>query len=130
MFFEARSEGRSGMEAVATVALSRLDKNHRGAKTLCDVIYTPWQFSYLWDGVTHVVHPVEEDLYEEVYKMAEEIVSAASVGEFEYSQIGECASPPTHYHTYNIHPTWSRPVTGSMTLKCGRVGKHVFFIGK
>lgn len=117
------------MEAVASVALNRLDKKWRGAETLCGVIYTPWQFSYLWDGVTHVVKPEEKELYEEVFQWAKEIVSLAAVGEYELGHIGECEAPPTHYHTYRTKVGWSNPVTGSMSQRCGQIGKHVFFIG-
>lgn len=44
--YEAIGEGPRGMQLATEVALNRLDANHRGARTMCEVIYSPAQFSW------------------------------------------------------------------------------------
>jgi spore germination cell wall hydrolase CwlJ-like protein len=45
-YHEARGEGTAGVQAVTLVVLNRTAKKHMKAKTICDTIYKPKQFSW------------------------------------------------------------------------------------
>lgn len=53
--YEAIGEGDRGMRLATEVALNRVEHQYRGARTMCDVIYHPAQFSW-------TAKPVEERL--------------------------------------------------------------------
>ena len=126
MFFEARSEGRAGRLAVAMNILKRMELNWRGAYTVCEVVHSPKQYSYLWDGYQHVVLKQELATYNRVYKEAEAILLLQLSGNLPVYKIGDCTGGATHYHRYDVRPSWSR----KMNKVCGRIGKHIFYNGK
>lgn len=45
--YESIGEGQRGMQLTAEVAINRLDVNYRGARSMCDVIKSPKQFSWV-----------------------------------------------------------------------------------
>lgn len=44
--YEGSAEGSRGMRLVTEVTVNRLDVGHRGARTACEVIYSPAQFGW------------------------------------------------------------------------------------
>lgn len=132
MFFEARSDGELGMETVAKNVLTRHKKGYRGASTLCEVVYTKHQYSYIWDNVPDIITKAELPLYNKVLAYSQQLYLLYSNGmlDKEFFKIGECGDGATHYHRWDISPRWSDPDVGSMTQTCGRVGSHIFFVGR
>ena len=67
--YEAIGEGDRGMQLATEVALNRLEHNYRGARTMCEVIYSPAQFSW-------TMKPKEERLgySDEEYRQAARVV--------------------------------------------------------
>lgn len=118
------------MLAVAMNVLKRFQIGFRGATNLCEVVYSPYQYSFLWDGVSHTIKQRELALYNKVYGYAERLVVLAAIEELPPYSIGSCVGGATHYHRYDISPDWAHPVYGSMTKTCGRIGAHIFYIGK
>lgn len=120
----------AGMKAVAYNIIKRQSIGFRRAVNICDVVYSPWQYSYLWDSIPDVVKREELPVYNEAYRMAYKLVLAHAVGELPEYSIGECEGGATHYHRWDVSPSWSDPKTGSMTQYCGRIGNHLFFNGR
>lgn len=125
MFFEARGEGLEGMVDVGRNILLRKELGWRGASTVCEVVHTPWQYSYLWDGSSLEVRRQELRVYYEAILLAEEILSAESLPPW----TPECPRGATHYHTTDSSPSWSHPEKGSMRKVCGVRGNHIFYVG-
>lgn len=115
------------MLAVAFSIFKRFEEGYRGASNLCEVVYSPDQYSFLWDGVSHTVRESERKLYNKVYDVAYRLVALAAIGELPDYRIGECRGGANHYHRYDITPYWSHPENGSMRRVCGRVGSHIFY---
>lgn len=44
--YESIGEGQKGMQLTTEVAINRLDVGYRGARSMCDVIHSPSQFSW------------------------------------------------------------------------------------
>lgn len=131
MFFEARSDGELGMEAVAKNVLTRTKLGYRGASSVCDVVRARYQYSYLWDDVPDVVVRYELSLYNKVLLFAMELYTLYSKGELplDYLSVGDCLGGATHYHRWDVKPGWADPESGSMTKTCGREGSHIFYVG-
>lgn len=125
MFFEARGEGSAGMRAVGRNILKRLSINYRGANTVCDVVYTPRQYSYLWDKVPDVVKPEEVSIFCTAVTMAERMIVEYSTNTLPEYHVGTCEGGATHYHTTKISPSWSK----TMRETCGVIGNHIFYNG-
>lgn len=117
------------MLAVAMNIFKRWEIGYKGADNICEVVNSPYQYSYLWDGKSHVVLKQELELYNEVYNAAYDLVRLAAVGQLPDYSIGHCEGGATHYHKYDISPRWADPSYGSMREICGRVGKHIFYNG-
>lgn len=128
MFFESRDQGEIGMIDVAMNVFKRVDIKYRNARSICDVVYSVDQYSYLWDDVPDVV--LKEEWYTALatHAMAFELTSLYYNNSLPDYSIGRCDGGATHYHKYDILPDWAGP-NGSMTTKCGRRGSHIFYIG-
>lgn len=130
MFFEARSDGELGMETVAKNVLTRLKNKHRGATTICGVVYSKAQYSYIWDDVPDVILKVELPLYNKVLSFAYQLYYLYESGQLpdDYLAVGHCDDGATHYHRFDITPSWAG-ARGTMSQYCGRFGSHVFYRG-
>lgn len=129
MFFEARDQGDAGMVYVAMNVLNRTRIQHRGASTICEVVYSPAQYSYLWDDVPDVVVKSEWKIAMKVHEMAFELATLYYSNSLPEYTLGDCRNGTTHYHRYDIDADWVGP-NGSMEVNCGRYGDHVFYVGR
>lgn len=129
MFFEARSDGEAGMIAVARNVLKRYEIGFRKAKNICQVVRSYKQYSFLWDGVDHVIVKSEVELFNQTMKVAEHLIILASIDSLPPYSIGNCEGGATHYHRYDTLPRWAHKKHGSMEVECGRVGSHIFYNG-
>lgn len=115
IYWEARSDGTAGMEAIANVVMNRL--GHEGfPNTICGVVtqgreQKTCQFSWWCDGR---LDDAEED---EPYAIAKEIARKAL-----NQQLKDRTGGALYYHHRNVPPNWSVEY-----IKTVEVGKHVFY---
>lgn len=116
VYYEARSETRSGQRAVAEVILNRV-KNKHFPNTVCEVVYegsersTGCQFTFTCDGSLET--PPKGKAWDRSVKMADYMMSGG------HTPLTNWA---THYHTTDVNPVWSNSMR--MTRQ---VGSHVFY---
>ncbi|HEX3484315.1 MAG TPA: cell wall hydrolase [Micropepsaceae bacterium] len=111
LYYEARSEGVRGEEAVAEVILRRLHDANR-PDSVCGVVYEPHQFSFLDNGAVH--GRLEPDAWAAANRLAARILT----GEI----VTAMTRRATHYHEVSVRPSWAKTL-----LKTARIGKHVFY---
>lgn len=120
---EARSEGTSGMEAVASVILNRVRvAQDAGGKfwwgsNIIQVCQKPYQFS-CWNrsdpNYQKLQSVTEKDLYfATALRIARRAVEA---------KIADQTGGATHYHTTDILPYWAKGEAPSATIR-----RHVFY---
>jgi spore germination cell wall hydrolase CwlJ-like protein len=116
IYFEARSEGEDGQEAVAQVVMNRTHMPQY-ADTVCGVVYqgaeraTGCQFTFACDGsLREPDDPIAWDRAKDVARRA--------LGGFVYTPM----LAATHYHAAWMTPYWS----GSLT-RIRRIGGQVFY---
>lgn len=116
IYYEARSETRSGQKAVAEVVLNRVSSKHY-PDTVCGVVYegserrTGCQFSFTCDG------SMDKAPRGKSWQRSLDVAELVMVG-----GVKPMTNRATHYHTTAIKPKWSH--TMRMTK---RVGSHVFY---
>ncbi len=116
IYYEARSEPRSGQIAVAEVIQNRI-KNKHFPNTVCDVVYegsersTGCQFTFTCDG--SMDEAPKGKGWDRSVEVANLVLSSG------YTPLTHWA---THYHTQEVNPKWSQ--TMRMTRQ---VGNHVFY---
>ena len=116
IYFEARSETRSGQKAVAEVILNRVDSKHF-PDTVCGVVYqgserrTGCQFSFTCDG------SMDKMPKGKAWKRSQDVAQVVMTG-----GVVPFTNRATHYHTTAVNPPWSS--TMRMTRQ---VGSHVFY---
>ena len=116
LYYEARSEGNSGLQAVAEVVQNRVRSKHY-PDTICGVVYqgaerkTGCQFSFTCDGST-MIEPRGR-----YWETAQEVASIAMMNG--YAPITERA---THYHTVDVNPHWAPQLRYNKTI-----GTHKFY---
>jgi spore germination cell wall hydrolase CwlJ-like protein len=116
IYYEARSETRSGQKAVAEVILNRVASKHFPS-TICGVVYegserrTGCQFSFTCDGSMDIAPKGKS--WQRSKDMAGLMITGAET---------PMTNRATHYHTSAITPKWSKNMR--MTR---RVGSHVFY---
>ncbi len=116
VYYEARSETRSGQKAVAEVVMNRVDSKHF-PDTVCGVVYegsersTGCQFSFTCDGSMDIAP--KGKAWERSQDVAELVMNGGVL---------PFTGRATHYHTTAIKPNWSDNLR--MTK---RVGSHVFY---
>lgn len=116
IYYEARSETRSGQKAVGEVILNRI-RNKHFPDTVCGVVYegsertTGCQFTFTCDGSMDIAP--KGKAWERSQDMADYLLSGG------HTPMTHLA---THYHTTEISPKWS----GTMRMT-RRVGSHVFY---
>jgi hypothetical protein len=116
VYYEARSETRSGQVAVAQVIQNRVYSKHF-PNSICGVVFqgseriTGCQFSFTCDG--SMDRAPKGKSWDRSKNVARYVLS-----ESPRSLVG----PSTHYHTTYIDPHWS----GSLK-KTAQVGSHIFY---
>lgn len=116
IYYEARSETRSGQIAVAEVIQNRV-KNKHFPNTVCGVVYegsersTGCQFTFTCDG--SMDRAPEGKGWDRSVDVANLVMSSGYTPSTHWA---------THYHTTEVDPKWSK--TMRMTRQ---VGNHVFY---
>ncbi len=116
IYYEARSETRSGQKAVGEVILNRI-RNKHFPNTVCGVVYegseraTGCQFTFTCDGSMDI--EPKGKAWKRSQDMAAHLLSGG------HTPMTHLA---THYHTTEVSPKWS----GTMRMT-RRVGNHVFY---
>lgn len=115
LYWEARGEGISGMEAVAIVVMNRLGQAGF-PNTICEVVTQgrergACQFSWWCDGLPD---EAEEEIS---YAIAKEIARKAL-----NRQLTDRTGGALYYHARRVSPSWS-----AKYLKTVEVGRHLFY---
>lgn len=116
VYYEARGEGRAGMQAVAQVILNRA-RHPAYPQSVCGVVYqgagrrTGCQFSFVCNGAINGRR--ESGAWERSRQVA-----ASALGGSVFAPVGNA----THFHTTAVRPSWS----GSL-VRVGQVGSHIFY---
>lgn len=108
---EAPDESYEGKLAVATVTMNRV-KNRNFPKTVCGVVYQPWQFSW-----TMIKHQSKFPLV--LYKTARRIAEDVLYRQKRLESIGNAL----FYHNTTVSPSWA----SSMTM-IRKIGEHLFYV--
>lgn len=115
-YYEARGEGRDGMQAVAQVVLNRV-RHPAFPKSVCGVVFqgsgqrSGCQFSFTCNGAMRArVNPV-------AWNRARDVASKALSGSV-YATVGNA----THFHTTGVSPSWRNSLT-----QVSQVGSHLFY---
>jgi N-acetylmuramoyl-L-alanine amidase len=106
IYHEARGEPIRGQEAVALVTLNR---SRLLNKPVCEVVYSPKQFSWT------IYKPKATDPI--AYKLAESIAIKALSG-----NLSDFTAGSTFYHNVGIKPYWSNKFIHRTTI-----GSHKFY---
>jgi len=114
LFFEARSEGVDGMEAVASVIVNRVEHSSY-PDTVCGVVNQHKQFSYTHDGLSD--DPLVYDTYHDA--LAWELVKEVATEVLD--------SGPINPHIVMYHATYVTPYWASSYEVSGMVGSHIFY---
>lgn len=116
IYYEARSETKSGQKAVAEVVHNRVKSKHY-PNTICGVVYqgaersTGCQFSFTCDGST-MREPRGKH-----WKRSQEVATLSITG-----GVKPFTDRSTHYHTVAIKPHWS-----SNLRPTKQIGYHKFY---
>jgi spore germination cell wall hydrolase CwlJ-like protein len=115
-YYEARGEGREGMQAVAQVVLNRV-RHAAFPNSVCGVVFqgagrsTGCQFSFTCNGAMRArVNPVAWNRARDVASKALSGTVMASVGN------------ATHFHTTAVSPRWRNSL-----VRVNQVGSHLFY---
>ena len=116
VYYEARSESRSGQLAVADVVKNRVKSKHY-PNTICGVVYEgahrPFacQFSFACDG------SMEKTPVNPAWQRAKNIAQLSLTG-----FVPDLTKNSTHYHTSEINPDWAETLEYKATI-----GFHKFY---
>jgi spore germination cell wall hydrolase CwlJ-like protein len=116
VYYEARGEGRAGMQAVAQVVLNR-SRHPSFPKTVCGVVYqgsnrsTGCQFSFTCNGA------MRGAVNRSAWDRARDVASRALSGHV-FSSVGSA----THFHTTGVAPAWRNTL-----VRVAHVGDHYFY---
>jgi len=111
LYYEARGEGVQGQLAVADVILQR-QKSKYHPDTICDVVYEPYQFSFVSDGSTL------REIDVEAWNKADDLAGRILRREVKTSLTGRAL----FYHAKSIRPDWADSM-----VKTAEIGNHVFY---
>ncbi|HZV85690.1 MAG TPA: cell wall hydrolase [Brevundimonas sp.] len=115
-YYEARGEGRDGMQAVAQVVLNRA-RHAAFPNTVCGVVFqgagrrTGCQFSFTCDG------SMRGAVNRAAWNRARDVASSALSGQV-YAAVGNA----THFHTTGVSPGWRNAL-----VRVNQVGDHLFY---
>lgn len=116
VYYEARSETRSGQLAVADVVKNRVKSKHF-PNTICEVVYEgaerPFacQFSFACDG------SMEDAPRDPAWQRSLDIAQLSLT-----SFVSDITENSTHYHTIEIEPVWAATLEQKATI-----GFHKFY---
>lgn len=114
VYYEARGEGQSGMQAVAQVVLNRV-RHPAFPKSICGVVFQRTeggcQFSFACDGSTR--RAVEPDAWDRARRVASQALSG---------RVMPLVGNATHFHVIGLATDW-----GERLLQVAQVGAHVFY---
>ena len=116
VYYEARGEGRAGMQAVAQVVLNRA-RHGAFPNSVCGVVYqganrsTGCQFSFTCNGA------MRRGVNQAAWRRAHDVASSALSGNV-YRAVGNA----THFHTTAVSPRWRHSL-----VPVGQVGSHLFY---
>ena len=116
VYYEARSETKSGQKAVAEVVINRVKSKHY-PNTVCGVVYqgaqrtTGCQFSFTCDGSTM------KEPRGKYWTRSKDIAALTLTG-----GVKPLTDRATHYHTVNVNPIWS----GNLRYN-KQIGSHKFY---
>jgi len=116
IYYEARSESRSGQLAVADVVKNRVKSKHY-PNTICGVVYQgahrPFacQFSFACDGSMDTAPKPA------TWKRSKEMAQVSLTG-----FVADLTKNSTHYHTIEIKPDWAETLEYKATI-----GFHKFY---
>jgi spore germination cell wall hydrolase CwlJ-like protein len=108
---EDRREGKIGVQLVTQVVLNRANRSN---KTVCEVVYQPYQFS--WTSQAKKKKPKHK-----TYLEVREHVTAIFLG---LERVPSQFKAATHFHTKDVKPMWRRQFA-----KVGVWNNHVFYEG-
>ena len=115
-YYEARGEGRDGMQAVVQVVLNRA-RHPAFPNSVCGVVFqgagrrTGCQFSFTCDG------SMRAGVNRSAWDRARSVATAALSGAV-YARVGNA----THFHTTGVSPGWR-----SSLIQVSQVGSHLFY---
>ncbi|MGB6230008.1 MAG: cell wall hydrolase [Litorimonas sp.] len=116
IYYESRSESRSGQVAVAQVIQNRVASKHY-PNSICEVVYqgserrTGCQFSFTCDG------SMDKRLSQKSWERS------ADVARYVLTQDPDkLIGRSTHYHTDYVDPRWNRTL-----VRTKKVGSHIFY---
>lgn len=116
IYYEARGEIELGMQAVAHVTLNRAAKY---GKTVCEVVYTKYAFSWTQSSSRR-----ERELPSGASRAQAEILSRRVLALREY--LGDAAPDPTRgslfFHEASILPYWAET-----KKRVRKIGNHIFY---
>lgn len=115
IFFEAGTEDRAGKLAVAQITYNRV-RSGRWGKNFCQVIHSPYQFSWTLDKRKLRVEPAGSN-WDDSKQAAEDFVNGKRV-----DRLGDSM----YYHADWIRtPKWAKPAD-----RVHKIGQHVFYAMK
>jgi len=115
-YYEARGEGRAGMQAVAQVVLNRV-RHPAFPKSVCGVVFqgaarrTGCQFSFTCNG------SMRGGVNRAAWNRARDVASKALSGQV-FASVGTA----THFHTTAVSPNWRNSL-----IRVAQVGDHLFY---
>ena len=115
LYFEAQSEGREGMEAVAAVVINRV-RHPEFPNDVCAVVtdggeQPPCQFSWWCDGKSD--RPREVQAWQDAQIVARDVLE---------NDFRDPTGGALFFHTTNMRNPWKRP-----RQKTTEIGRHVFY---
>lgn len=112
IYHEARGESLLNMMGVAQITLNRVDIQHRGKNTICEVVNDPSQFSWVNSPNIHKKR-IEKDAWQQAQHIAQLVLMGIRIRELENS---------IYFHSRNIkQPKWSRKLPVNKVI-----GNHVY----
>jgi len=119
IYFEARSESKTGQFAVAAVTMNRV-ASWRYPNTICKVVWHRYQFSWTHDGKSD--RPKDQKSWKE----AKEIAAYIYKNYFKFQKISNGAWDITqgslNYYAHKlVHPYWAKNAIPKI-----KIGGHIF----
>lgn len=119
MYFEAKNESITGIQAVGFVTLNRV-ADPRFPKTICEVVYqkvdTTCQFSWV---CIHGKNPAITDTrkYKQIYNIANTLANASS---FKHLKKSDPTKGSLYFHATYVNPGWN-------LKRKAVIGGHIFY---
>jgi spore germination cell wall hydrolase CwlJ-like protein len=111
LYYEARSEGERGQEAVAEVILHRA-RSGLHAHTICGVVHEPRQFSFVSDG--SMARKLDLDAWNSANQLANRILR--------HEIVTTMTGRAQFYHAVSVQPEWANTL-----VRTAQIGNHIFY---